>query len=151
MIKKKKKMPYPHLCFIDPGHCSPFQNTVFKGTWYTWYIFHNFLQGRQLLWFSVCFPAQQDTSKKESTLIGKNLLPLGANSSLLEYTPFQKGAKPIVLSFRPWNCSHSPVEHFLLLYFSAISNSNMTSLRGSTTLLHLGLYVPNTEQDWYVC
>ena len=30
-------------------------------------------------------------SEKGSTLKGKNLLPLGANSFLLEYTPFQKG------------------------------------------------------------
>ena len=29
-------------------------------------------------------------SEKVSTLKGKNLLPLGANSSLLENTPFQK-------------------------------------------------------------
>ena len=31
-----------------------------------------------------------------STLKGKNLHPLGANSFLLEYTPFQKGAKTIL-------------------------------------------------------
>ena len=33
----------------------------------------------------LCFP-----SEKESTLKGKNLLPLGANSFLLELTHFQK-------------------------------------------------------------
>ena len=33
-----------------------------------------------------CFP-----SEKGSTLKGKNLLPLGANSFLLELNPFQKG------------------------------------------------------------
>ena len=32
----------------------------------------------------VCFPAHQVTSDKGSILKGKNLLPLGANSFLLE-------------------------------------------------------------------
>ena len=31
------------------------------------------------------------STKKGSTLKGKNLLPMGANSFLLEWTPFQKG------------------------------------------------------------
>ena len=41
-----------------------------------------FLQGRQILWLPVCFPAYEILSEKESTLKGKNLLPLGANSFL---------------------------------------------------------------------
>ena len=31
-------------------------------------------------------------SEQESTLKGRNLLPMGANSFLLEKTPFQKGS-----------------------------------------------------------
>ena len=43
-----------------------------------------FLQGRQILWLPVCFPEHQVPSGKGSTLEGKNLLPVGANSFLLE-------------------------------------------------------------------
>ena len=53
-----------------------------------------FFQGRQLLWLPVCFPAHPlPYEKKESTLKGKNLLPLGANSFFLEQTPFRKETK----------------------------------------------------------
>ena len=38
----------------------------------------------------VCFPTHHVTSGKGSVLKGKNLLPVGANSFLLEQTPFQK-------------------------------------------------------------
>ena len=54
---------------------------------YVWYRGHDtlgflpFLQGRQL--FNLMF-AFQAPSEKGSTLKGKNLLPLGANSFLLE-------------------------------------------------------------------
>ena len=40
---------------------------------------------------SVCFTARQAPPEKGSTLKEKNLLPWGANSFLLEQTPFQKG------------------------------------------------------------
>ena len=40
---------------------------------------------------------------KESTLKGKNLLPWGANSFLLEKTPFQKGPKTILKELPPLN------------------------------------------------
>ena len=40
---------------------------------------------------SYVFLAHQAPFEKESTLKGKNLLLLGANSLLLEQTPFQKG------------------------------------------------------------
>ena len=43
-----------------------------------------FLHGRQLLGISVSFPAHQAPSEKKFTLKGKNLLPWGANSFLLE-------------------------------------------------------------------
>ena len=46
-------------------------------------------------WHPICCPIDQDPYEKGSTLKGKNLLPLGANSFLLEQTPFQKGAKTI--------------------------------------------------------
>ena len=42
------------------------------------------LQVGQLLCIYVCFPAQWILSEKVSTLRGKNLLPMGANSFLLE-------------------------------------------------------------------
>ena len=40
---------------------------------------------------SVCIPAHQVPSEKVFILTGKNLLPQGANSFLLEWTPLQKG------------------------------------------------------------
>ena len=40
---------------------------------------------------SLLLPANQPPSEKGSTLKGKNLFPRGANSFLLEQTPFQKG------------------------------------------------------------
>ena len=52
-----------------------------------------FLQGRQILLLPVSFPAHLVPSEKGSTLKGKNLLPRGANSFLLEKIPFQKGVK----------------------------------------------------------
>ena len=53
----------------------------FKGTGYNSLIF---CQGRQLLKLRVSFTAHQAPSENESTLKGKNLLPLGANSFLLK-------------------------------------------------------------------
>ena len=47
--------------------------------------FLTFFQGSQCLWLHFCFHMLQVPSEKESTLKGKNLLPLGANSFLLEY------------------------------------------------------------------
>ena len=44
------------------------------------------LSGVAILSKLFCLP-----SEKGSTLTGKNLLPMGANSFLLEWTPFQKG------------------------------------------------------------
>ena len=44
-----------------------------------------------------CLPlVHQVSSKKGSTLKGKNLLPMGAYSFLLEYTRFQKRGKIIL-------------------------------------------------------
>ena len=40
-----------------------------------------------------CLPSHQTPSEKWSALKGKHLLPQGANSFLLVWTPFQKGAK----------------------------------------------------------
>ena len=42
---------------------------------------------------SFCVLVHQVLSEKVSTIKGKNLLPRGANSFLLEYTPFQKKSK----------------------------------------------------------
>ena len=47
--------------------------------------FSPFLQGRQC---PVFFPVHQDPSEKGSSLKGKNLLPMGANSFLLEWSHF---------------------------------------------------------------
>ena len=46
--------------------------------------------------FCFAFLHSKPLLKKGSTLKGKNLLPLGANSFLLEWTPFQKGGKTIL-------------------------------------------------------
>ena len=46
----------------------------------------------------------QDCFEKGSTLKGKNVLPMGANYFLLEYTPFQKGIS--VLHSRTQGGSH---------------------------------------------
>ena len=59
-------------------------------------------QGRQLfLWLPVCCPAYQSPSVQRSTLKGKNLLPLGANSFLLEQTPLEKGDKAMLTELHP--------------------------------------------------
>ena len=40
-----------------------------------------------------CLPACQSLSRNRSNLEGKNLLPVGANSFLIELAHFQKGDK----------------------------------------------------------
>ena len=54
-----------------------------------------FLQARQLVWFPVCFPANQAHSEKGSTLKGKNLLPLfapkGSKFFPFRVDPFSEG------------------------------------------------------------
>ena len=45
---------------------------------YTHYNFRLSLQGRQLLWHGVRFPAHKVPTEKRSTLKGKNLLPIGS-------------------------------------------------------------------------
>ena len=47
----------------------------------------------------ICFPVHQSPYEKRSTLKGKTLLPLGANSFLLEWTHFHIGAKTILTEF----------------------------------------------------
>ena len=39
-----------------------------------------YYNGNKFLWLPVCFPVHRYPSEKMSTLEGKNLLPLGANS-----------------------------------------------------------------------
>ena len=53
-----------------------------------------FNKGGNFYDFLFTFPAYKIVSEKGSTLKGKNLLPLGANSFLLQYTHFQK-SRPI--------------------------------------------------------
>ena len=55
--------------------------------------FRNISQERQLSRLLVCVPAHQVPSEKRSTLKRKNLLLQGANSFLLEQTPFQNAGK----------------------------------------------------------
>ena len=43
----------------------------------------------------VCFSAHEDPYEKKYTLEGKKLLPLGANSFLLELKPFQRREKTL--------------------------------------------------------
>ena len=49
------------------------------------------------------------SSEKESVLEGKNLLPLGANSFLLEYTHLQKGSKALLPELSPLKVYQSPL------------------------------------------
>ena len=58
--------------------------------------------GGQLFWLPFCFPANQTLSVKGSSLKGKNLLPQGTNSFLLEKTPFQKGGKSNFFTVNSW-------------------------------------------------
>ena len=51
-------------------------------------MFYHFRQERQLMWLPVCFNERQAPSEKGSNLLEKNLLPLEANSFLIESTPF---------------------------------------------------------------
>ena len=60
-----------------------------------------FLQGRYFLGFSIGLPEHQVPSEKGSTLKGKNLLPQGANSFLLEKTSFRKGGKTNLTELPP--------------------------------------------------
>ena len=60
-----------------------FGKPILKTTRCTLKIFDH-LQVWQLLWLPFGFTAHQDSSRKGSTLKGKNLLPSGANSYLLE-------------------------------------------------------------------
>ena len=62
-------------------------------------------------------------SKKESTQKGKNLLPRGANSFLLELTPFQKGGKKIDKAASPESVSIPPQDRIL-----SVSVKNMISV-----------------------
>ena len=52
------------------------------------------------------------TSENESTLKGKNLLPLGASSSLSEWAPLQKGGKKktILTELSPLNVYIFPLK-----------------------------------------
>ena len=54
---------------------------IFRVKWYIWYIFTLFDKGDNFCGFQF---AHQFPSEKWSTQKGKNLLPVGVNSSLLE-------------------------------------------------------------------
>ena len=76
----------------------------------------------------VCFPDHQTPSEKQSTLKGKNqstlkgknLLPRGANSFLLEKTPFQKGGKTSSDGYLPW------ILFVLFRVYTAFNNLSVT-------------------------
>ena len=78
-------------------------------TRYTWHI-SAILKGRQLSWLPVCFPAQQVPSENGSTLKGKNLLPLGANSFLYEKTPLQAVDKTSLTFLSPLKMYPCPLK-----------------------------------------
>ena len=54
------------------------------------------------------FIAHNVSSEKGSSLKGKKLLLKGANSFLLELTPFRSEAKQFGQNHRPWECILSP-------------------------------------------
>ena len=54
-----------------------------------------------ILWLSVCLLKIQSTAEEVSTLKGKNLLPLRANSFPLKYIIFQKGGNAILRDLPP--------------------------------------------------
>ena len=67
-----------------------------KGIGYTWSGFRHFLTREATFVTSCLLSVHNRLLKKGSSLIGKNLLPRGANSFLLEKTLFQKGGKTIL-------------------------------------------------------
>ena len=64
-----------------------------KGTRYKWYIFRHFYKGDNFCDFLFALLYTNPYPKKGSTLKGKNLLPIGANSFLLEEIPFSDGSE----------------------------------------------------------
>ena len=64
------------------------------------FLFLRFRHGRQLLGSLVCFFILLHLFEKGSTLKGKHLLPQGANSFLLEKTPFQTRTKRILTELK---------------------------------------------------
>ena len=60
-----------------------------------------------ILQLPVCFPAKESPSEKGAALKGKNLLPLGANSFLLEHLFFSEGDKT-KKRLPSLKCTHSP-------------------------------------------
>ena len=63
----------PH-CFVKQWSSEQWFVQCFKGTGYTWYIFHHFFEERQPKGLPVSLPVHQNPSGKGSTLKGKNLL-----------------------------------------------------------------------------
>ena len=67
------------------------------------------LQGRQLLWLPVCFPAYQSPSEKGSALKEKNLLPGGSKFFSFRVESLSEGRQnDFDRSYLPWKCIHSP-------------------------------------------
>ena len=73
---------------VQTSRCSRYQNILsivhIKRNGYTLFIYCQFCQEWQFLWLPVCFIIHKVSSENGSTLKGKNLLPLWANSFLLE-------------------------------------------------------------------
>ena len=62
---------------------------------------------------SCLLSVHKSPSEKGSILKGKNLHPLGANSFLLEWTPFQKGTKSILTKWSPLKIYQFPFNTYL--------------------------------------
>ena len=59
-----------------------------------------FLQGRQIMWLFVCFPAHQTPSEKGCTLKGKNLFPRGGEQ-IVAFAP--RGSKFLLFNGHPFS------------------------------------------------
>ena len=81
--------------------------TCVKGNGYIWLIFCQFLQGKQLLCLSVCFPAHQSPSEKGSTPKGEEQI-----LCFLQTMAFQKGSKNVLNKLPPlkvYPCFSAPI------------------------------------------
>ena len=81
----------------------------------------------------------QSPSKERSTLKGKNLLPQGTNSFLLERTPFQKGPTKFDIDASPENVS---LHLYIVLLTSSENKVELSSRLVPVSSDYFSLYNP---------
>ena len=111
---------------------------------------------RETSWLLVCSPAHQNPSENGSALKGKNLLPTGANSFLVELTHFQKEAKLILIELPPlkWIYMYSSLSKktdLAHVWIEKISTSlHMRTVWSASSLFVYGIIVSKKGgiSDW---